>query len=102
MQCRGDLVDRGRILTFDDSISVDVAHERNLALDSLGQRAVRTQHQRIGLNTDGAQRGHRVLGRLGLELTGSGKEGDQCHVHKGDIVAAQVGAHLTRGLQEGL
>ena len=102
MQCRGNLIDRGRVLTFDDSISVDVAHERDLALNSLGQRAVRTQHQRIGLNADGAQRGHRVLGRLGLELPGSGKEGDQCNVHKGNIVAAQVGAHLTRGLQEGL
>ena len=102
MQRRGNLIDRGRILTFDDSIPVDVAHECNLALDSLGQRAIRTQYQRIGLNTDRAQRGHRVLGRLGLELTGSGKEGDQCDVHKGNIVAAQVGAHLTRSLQEGL
>ena len=44
VQCRGDLINRGCILTFDDSITVDVAHERNLALDSLGKRAVRTQH----------------------------------------------------------
>ena len=44
VQCRGDLIDRGRILTFDDSITVNIAHECNLALDSLGQRAVRTQH----------------------------------------------------------
>ena len=44
VQCRGDLVDRGRILTFDDRVTVNIAHERNLALDSLGQRAVGTQH----------------------------------------------------------
>ena len=43
-----------------------------------------------------------MLGRLGLEFTGSGKEGDQRDVHEGDIVSAQVSAHLTRGLQEGL
>ena len=44
VQCRGDLINRGRILTFDDSIAVNIAHERNLALDSFGQRAVGTQH----------------------------------------------------------
>ena len=44
VQCRGDLINRGRILAFDDSITVNIAHECNLALDSLGQRAVRTQH----------------------------------------------------------
>ena len=44
VQCRRDLVDRGRILAFDNRVTVNIAHECNLAFDSLGQRAVRTQH----------------------------------------------------------
>ena len=102
VQCRGDLIDRGRILTFDDSITVNIAHECNLALDSLGKRAVRTQHQGIGLDTDRTQGRNRVLGRFGLEFTSRRQERNQRNVNECDIVATQVGAHLTCGLQEGL
>ena len=43
-----------------------------------------------------------MLGRLGLEFTSRRQEGNQRDVNECDIVATQVGAHLTRGLQEGL
>ena len=43
-----------------------------------------------------------MLGRLGLEFTSRRQEGNQRNVNEGNIVATQVGAHLTRGLQEGL
>ena len=57
-------------------------------------------HDRVGLDTDRAQRGHRVLGRLGLQLTGRREVGHQRHVQEEDVVAAHVVADLACGLEE--
>ena len=56
--------------------------------------------QDIGLDTDGAQLLHRVLGRLGLDLTRGGNVGHQRQVHVKHIVMTELDAKLTDGLQK--
>ena len=102
VQGRRHLVDAGGVLALDDRGGVDVAHEGDLALDALGQGPVGAQHQGVGLDANAAQRRHRVLGGLGLELAGRAQEGDERDVHEGHVLPSQVGAHLAGGLQEGL
>jgi hypothetical protein len=62
------LVDARHILRRDDGFFVDVAEQRNLALDVLIEKAIRPAEQDVGLNADGAEVTDAVLGRLGLEL----------------------------------
>ena len=62
--------------------------------------AVGAQHDRVGLDTDVAQRGDRVLGGLGLQLAGRADVGQQRDVHDEDVVAADLVADLADGLQE--
>ena len=102
VQDRRHLVDAGGILALDNGGGLDIAHESDLALEALGQGPVGAQHERIGLNADRTQRRHRMLGGLGLELTGCGQEGNERDVHEGDVLPPQVGAHLAGGLEEGL
>ena len=47
-----DVVDARRVLGGHDGLDVDVAHERDLALDRLGDVAVGAQHERVGLDAD--------------------------------------------------
>ena len=83
-----------------DGLGVDVAHQRDLALDALGDVAVGAQHEPVGLDADLAQRGDGVLGRLGLELAAGREVGHQRDVQEEDVVAAHVVAHLAGGLEE--
>ena len=64
-----DVVDRRGVRGGDHAVDVDVAHQRDLVLQRLGHVAVAAQDQRVRSDTDAAQRGHRVLGRFGLQLT---------------------------------
>ncbi|CAM3041847.1 hypothetical protein ACSL103130_10620 [Actinomyces slackii] len=102
MQGGRDLVDGVRVPALHHGVLVDVAHERDLVLDALGQGAVGAQDEGVGLDPDAAQGGHGVLGGLGLELPGRRQVRDEGDVDEGHVVAPQVGAHLARGLQEGL
>ena len=101
MQDLGDVVDRRGVGRRDDRLLLDVAHEADLALHPAGQRPVGAADDRIGLDTDGAQRGHRVLGRLGLQLTGRADVGHERHVQEEHVVPADLVAHLPGSLQEG-
>ena len=65
----GDVVDARRIHRCNHGLFVDVAHQRDLALDADRHGAVRTQHKRIRLNTDAAKCCDRVLRWFGLEFT---------------------------------
>lgn len=100
VQHLGDVVDRLGVDRGDDRGLVDVAHQRDLALDGGRHLAVGAQHDRVGLDADVAQRRDRVLGRLGLELTGRADVGEQRDVHDEDVVAADLVADLAHGLQE--
>jgi hypothetical protein len=100
VQDLGDVVDRRRIGAGDDPLDVGVAHQADLALEPVVDIPVRAADQGVGLDTDAAQRSHRVLGRLGLELTGGGDVGDQRDVQEEAVVAADLVPHLAGGLQE--
>ena len=81
--------------------SVDVAHQADLALHAGGDLAVGAADERVGLDADAAQRRHRVLGRLGLQLAGRRDVGHQRDVQEEAVVAADLVAHLAGGLEEG-
>src|SRR5205807_8178503 len=74
--------------------------QRDLALQGLGDRAVATAHDGVGLDAPAAQLGDRVLGGLGLLLTGRADERYQRDVDVADVVAADVLAELPDGLEE--
>ena len=65
-----------------------------------GTSPVGAADDRVGLDADGAQRGDRVLGRLGLQLAGRPDVGHQRDVQEEAVVAADVVAHLAGGLEE--
>jgi hypothetical protein len=100
VQHLGDVVDRRRVGSGDDGLAVDVAHVGDLALDALGQLAVRAAHDGVGLDADLAQGCDRVLGRLGLQLLGGADVGHQGDVDEEDVVAADRLTDLAGGLQE--
>ena len=54
----GDVIDARRVNRRHDSFLVDVAHQRDLALDAGWDRAVRAENDRIGLDADIAQLRH--------------------------------------------
>ena len=97
-----DVVDARRVGGRDDRLDVDVGEQRDLALGGLGHVAVAAQHQGVGLDTDRAQRGDRVLRRLGLELPARPDVGHQRHVQEEDVVPAHVVADLAGRLEERL
>ena len=66
----------------------------------VGQLAVGAADDRVGLDADRAQRGDRVLGRLGLQLAGRADVGHQRDVQEEAVVAADVVADLAGRLEE--
>ena len=100
VQHLGDVVDRRRVRGGDHRLLVDVAHQRDLALDRVGQLPVRAADDRVGLDADLAQRRDRVLGGLGLQLAGRPDVRHQRDVQEEAVVAADVVAHLTGRLEE--
>ena len=95
-----DVVDRRRVRGGDHRLGVDVAHQRDLALERLGDLPVGAADQRVGLDADVAQRGDRVLGRLGLELAGRRQVRHQRDVQEEDVVPADLVPDLPGRLQE--
>ena len=81
-------------------LRIHVAEQRDFILDVLGQEAFGAAQQDVGLDTDGAQFLHAVLGRLGLELLGRGDPGHERDVNEQAIGAAEFVPQLPDGLQE--
>jgi len=80
VQVLGNAVNRVDIHQGHDGALLDTGEEGNLAtLTEVNFHFGATQ-QHIGLQADGAQLFHRVLGRLGLGFTGSGDIGHQGEV----------------------
>ena len=100
VQHPGDVVDRRRIGGGDHRLGVDVAHQRDLALERLRDVPVGPADQRVRLDADVAQRRHRMLGWLGLQLAGRCEVGHQRDVQEEHVVAADVVPDLPGGLQE--
>ena len=57
-------------------------------------------HDRVGLDADLTERGHRVLGGLGLQLAARADVGHERDVQEEHVVAADLAAHLSGGLEE--
>src|SRR5262249_9476336 len=100
VQHLGDVVDARRVRGGDHRLPVHVAVEAELVLELVRDLPVRAADQRVRLDTDVAQRGHRVLGRLGLQLTGRGQVGHQRHVQVEAVVPADLVAYLPDGFEE--
>ena len=97
---QGTFVDAGDIAGGDHGFHIDVAEQRDLFLHVLRAEALAAAQQDIGLNTDGAQLLHAVLGGLGLQLLRGGDPGHQRHVHEQRIFAAQLMPQLADGFEE--
>src|SRR6185369_3466519 len=92
---------RRNVLSGDDGLFFDVAEERNLRLDVLGEEAIGTAKQNIGLNSDGEQFLDGVLSRLGLQLACCSDPRNECDVNEAGVLASQFLSHLADGLNEG-
>ena len=87
-------VDRRDVLGRDDRFLVDVAEERDLALDVRIEEAIGAAEQDVGLNADRPQVADAVLRRLGLQLAGRADERHERQVNVERVVAADVLAEL--------
>ena len=97
-----DVVDARGVDAGHDSFGLHVAGAGDLRADRIRQGAVGAEHDRIGLDADGAQRRHRVLGRLRLQLSGGPEVGHEGDVDEEHVVPADVVTDLAGRLEEGL
>src|SRR5664279_1363587 len=96
-----DVVDARCVHASHARFGVDVAHQGDLALDAVRELTVSAKHDGVGLDTNLSKCCHRVLGRLGLQLTAGCQVGDQRDVQEEDVLAPHVMADLACSLQEG-
>ena len=102
VQGLGDVVDARGVRAADHGVDVDVAHAADLVAHGLRDFAVRADHDRLGLDADGAQRGHGVLRRLGLQFLRRADVRHQGDVEEEHVAAADVLADLAGGFEERL
>jgi hypothetical protein len=95
------IVDRLDVQRLDHGGGPHVAEQRDLAALVQRDLAVGTAEQDVGLDADGAQFLHRVLGGLGLELAGGGDEGQKRQVDVEAVAARLFLAELADRLEEG-
>jgi hypothetical protein len=100
VQHLGDVVDGRCIDGGHDRLGVDVAHQRDLALDAVRDGSVGAADDRVGLDADLAQRRDRVLGGLGLQLTGRGQVGHERDVQEERPVTPDLVPHLSGRLEK--
>src|SRR5581483_5666178 len=94
MQEEGDLVDRLGVRGRDDAGDRHVAEQRDLLLEVPADRSIRTADDGVRLQTEGTKLLHRVLGGLGLELSGRTDERDQGDVDERAAIAPDLVAEL--------
>jgi hypothetical protein len=95
------LVDAVGVEGVDDGLGGHVAEERDLAAGRLLDRAIRSQHDHVGMDALRPQFGNRVLGRLGLELFGRADVGNEGDMQVEGVLTPDVVAELPDGLEEG-
>ena len=100
VQDERDLVDARRVDGRDDGVDGDVALQRDLALQALGDGLVAPADDDVGLDTAAAQLRDRVLRGLRL-LLARHEVRHQREVHVADVVPADIPAKLPNCLNEG-
>src|SRR6202011_652573 len=95
-----DLVDRGNVPALNYRTELDVAEESDLALHFLGERALRSADEDVGLNSDFHQLTHRVLRRLCLDLACGSDERNERKMDKDRILPADLVPELTYRFEE--
>ena len=79
---------------------LDVGEQGNLAPLLFGQRAIGATQKQVGLDSDGPELLHRVLGGLGLDLAGGGDVGHEGEVDEQGPGPSEIESHLADGLEE--
>src|SRR6266513_1179011 len=100
VQHPGNPVDRVRVPDGDDGIGLNVGEQRDLLLFVLGNGAVGTAQERIGLDADPAQLLHRMLRGLGVDLARALDERHERQVDVAGVVRAELEAHLPHRREE--
>ncbi len=93
-------INRSYVFGSDNGLFFDVAEQRNLPLDVLGEKAVGAAQQNVRLNSDAQQFLHRVLRGLGLQLLRRRNKRHQRHMHKQRVLAPGLLAHLADRLDK--
>ena len=96
-----DLVDRLDVLGGDHRVFVDVAEERDLALDRFGEEAIGPTQDDVGGETDGLQLFHGVLDRLRLHFPRRRLIEHRRDVDEAAILATGGRAELSDRFEEG-
>ena len=100
MQQHRNLVDVVRIHRGEDGTLFDIRKERDLATLLVGNRVHRAAQENVRLNADRAQLLHRMLRRLGLDLTRARDVRHERQMHEDHVVATLLHAELTDRLEE--
>src|SRR5882757_10053092 len=95
-----DLVDVISVDGGDYRTLFDVREQRDLTPLLFGERMLASAQQNVRLNADAAQLFHRVLRRLGLDLTRATDDRHQCQVHVQTVVSAELHTELADGFQK--
>ncbi len=90
----------GHVFGGDHRLLVDVAEQRDLALDVLIEEAIGPAEEDVGLDADRPKIADAVLRWLRLQLAGRADERHQRQVDVERVLAADVLAELTDGLEE--
>ena len=83
-----------------DALGGQVAEQADLAAIIVGNGMGGAAQQNVGLDADGPQLFHAVLGRLGLELARRFDERHQRQVDEGGLAAPQIIVQLADGFEE--
>src|SRR5258705_3052603 len=100
MQQDRDPVDVVRVDRGNHRPLFHIGKQGNLAPLLLGQWMLAAAQQHVRLDADAAQLLHRVLRRLGLDLTRAPHYRHQRQVHERAVVAAELDTELADGLEE--
>lgn len=94
-------VDRRYVDRLHHRVGIHVAEERHLAPELRRERMLGAQHQNIGLQTVLEQGLDRMLGRLGLQLAGSGQVRNERQMNQRRIAGSKLVTQLTHRFDEG-
>ena len=79
---------------------LDIAEHRDLAAVVLVEVVFGAADDDVWLDADFAKLGHRLLGRLGFDLSGGTNQRQKGHVNEADVLFADFQCPLTKGLQK--